>query len=69
MRNERKNKHAYLLMVHHRLDLVKLLLDAIDDPRNDIYVHIDSKCKDFSFSDLKVKHSNIYETERINVNW
>ena len=64
------SKHAYLLMLHHRKDLVDLLLEAIDDERNDIIVHIDSKCKEFSFSDLKVNKSNLYEVkDRINVNW
>ena len=64
------SKHAYLLMLHHRKDLADLLLEAIDDERNDIFVHIDKKCKEFSFSDLKVKRSNIYEVkDRIDVNW
>lgn len=63
-------KHAYLLMLHHRKDLADLLLEAIDDARNDIYVHIDKKCKEFSFADLKVKYAGLYEVKnRADVNW
>ncbi len=36
-------KHAYLIMAHHRPDLLELLLEALDDPRNDVYLHIDKK--------------------------
>lgn len=63
-------KHAYLLMLHHRKDLVDLLIEAIDDERNDIFVHIDPRCREFSFDDLKVYKSNIYNIENpIKVNW
>jgi len=38
-------KHAYLILAHGNWDLLKLLISAIDDERNDIYVHIDAKVK------------------------
>lgn len=39
----RTMKHAYLIMAHNQWELLSELLKAIDDPRNDIYLHIDKK--------------------------
>ena len=36
-------RHAYLLLVHNCADQVRTLLSLLDDPRNDIYIHIDRK--------------------------
>lgn len=36
-------KHAYLILAHHEFDLLRTLIRCLDDPRNDIYVHIDRK--------------------------
>lgn len=38
-------KHAYLIMAHHEFVVLQELIDAIDDERNDIYIHIDGKVK------------------------
>lgn len=38
-------KHAYLILAHNEFGLLQQLLDTLDDPRNDIYVHIDKKVK------------------------
>ena len=37
------NKHAYMIMAHHRPDILQLLINSLDDERNDIIVHIDKK--------------------------
>lgn len=37
-------KHAYLIMAHNQWEVLAQLLEVIDDPRNDIYLHIDKKC-------------------------
>ncbi len=42
---EKTNKHAYLIMAHDNFEQLKILLDLIDDYRNDIYLHIDKKLK------------------------
>ena len=34
-------KHAYLIMAHNNFYILEKLLHLLDDPRNDIYVHID----------------------------
>lgn len=67
MRNNRK--HAYLLMLHHRKDLVDLLLEELDDERNDLYIHIDPFSKDLNIDDLNIKKSKVYEVEPMKVNW
>lgn len=38
-------KHAYLLLAHNEFIILQKLINAIDDIRNDIYVHIDAKVK------------------------
>lgn len=37
------SKHAYLILAHNEPELLQLLLERLDDPRNDIYVHLDQK--------------------------
>ena len=65
------NKHAYLIMAHQNFDFLKELLLALDDARNDIYLHIDKKVKDFDFEAFSVllKKSHLYFTDRISVHW
>lgn len=60
-------KHAYLIMAHHRPDLLRELLDAIDDERNDIYIHIDVKSKDVF--DTCCKFSRVYLMPSMDVRW
>lgn len=36
-------KHAYCILAHSQWNQLQLLIDAIDDSRNDIYLHIDKK--------------------------
>lgn len=38
-------KHAYMIIAHNEFDLLEILVRLLDDPRNDIYVHIDAKVK------------------------
>ncbi len=63
-------KHAYLIMAHNQWGLLGELLRIIDDPRNDIYLHIDKKVS-APLSDLKscVQKSNLYLTKRYNIVW
>ena len=42
------NKHAYMIMAHHRPDLLQLLINSLDDERNDIIVHIGQVTRKFS---------------------
>ena len=35
--------HAYLIMAHHNFEQLKILLSMLDDKRNNLFIHIDSK--------------------------
>lgn len=61
-------KHAYMIMAHHRSDLLQLLIDAIDDQRNDIIVHIDKKSS-MKPEQFSAKKANLYFVDSIIVNW
>ncbi|MCI8598555.1 MAG: beta-1,6-N-acetylglucosaminyltransferase [Lachnospiraceae bacterium] len=65
------NRHAYLIMAHHQFGFLKDLLLALEDERNDIYLHIDQKVKEFDFDDFSnlLQKSHLYFTERISVTW
>lgn len=62
-------KHAYLIIAHNEPEVLMSLLAAIDDRRNDIYVHIDRKA-DFDGQNLKTEkaHLAILDT-RIDARW
>ena len=47
------NKHAYLIIAHNNFYILEKLILLIDDIRNDIYLHIDSKVKNFNFDHFK----------------
>lgn len=63
--------HAYLIIAHHYFDMLEQLIHALDDPRNDIFIHIDAKVKNFDFARFKLipKHAGIYFTERVKITW
>lgn len=65
------NKHAYLIIAHNNFYILEKLINLIDDSRNDIFIHIDKKVKNFKFEYFKSlpKFSNIYFIDRINVGW
>lgn len=61
-------RFAYLIMAHHNFSQLQLLLDLLDDERNDIYVHIDKKIKTPVF--LHTVRSKLYQiNNRIDVAW
>lgn len=61
-------KHAYLVMAHNKFDQLKCLLSLLDDPRNDIYLHIDKKTKE-KFTGFEPKHSKLFMVDPIRVTW
>lgn len=64
-------KHAYLIMAHNEFYILEKLLKLLDDEKNDIYLHIDLKVKDFDYEHYKkiVKKSNLFFVERTDVRW
>lgn len=65
------NKHACLILAHACPDQLHKLLTLLDDPRNDIYVHIDAKAAfgPEALADV-CRHSALHFIEpRIRVSW
>ena len=58
--------HAYLVAAHHQMQLLQILLHLIDDERNEIYLHVDKKCKEFKEEEFRqtVKKAKIHFIER-----
>lgn len=63
-------KHAYLIIAHNEFPVLERLLQALDDQRNDIYIHFDAKVK--ALPALAVQQANLYilqDQERVDVAW
>lgn len=55
-------KHAYLIIAHHEFDILNKLIQAIDDERNDIFIHFDKKVR--NCPSLTTHYSNLYILEK-----
>lgn len=64
-------KHAFLIMAHKDDLSFRTLLQQIDDENSDIFIHMDSKNKDYDPNIINqiIKKSGIYHVERTNVTW
>jgi len=63
-----KSKHAYLILAHENWELLQLLISTIDDERNDIFLHIDSKVK--TLPDVKTENAGlIILKNRVDIRW
>lgn len=65
------NKFAYLIIAHKADYTLTKLLSAIDDGRNDIYIHVDKKSDISVFKEVAqcVKRSNLSFVTRTKVEW
>lgn len=62
------SKHVYLILAHNEWSMLQTLIDCIDDPRNDIYVHIDAKVK--ILPELHVRSARLkILSNRVKVYW
>lgn len=66
-----EGKHAYLIMAYNNWNQLALLLSLLDDPRNDIYLHIDKGSGDFpkEILDNAVNLGQLFYIQRKNVYW
>lgn len=66
-----REKHAYLLIVHEYNYVLETLIKCLDNEKNDIYIHVDRKTKEFPFKKLErcIKKSKIIFIPRIDVYW
>lgn len=61
------SKHAYLIMAHHRMDLLQALVSALDHENNDLYIHVDRKCKEVV--NLTASKSKVFMLKSMDVRW
>lgn len=64
-------KHAYLITAYNNFVILEKLLKALDDPRNDIYLHIDKKSSHVDIDRLNstVSEATLHIINRMNVTW
>lgn len=64
-------RHAILIMAHNEFDILEKSIRLHDDPRNDIYVHIDKKVVNFDPSRYHslVNRAGLFFVDRIPVTW
>lgn len=61
-------KHAYLILAHANPEFLQTLVNCLDNPANDIFIHWDAKSGDIPA--LFAKHSPIrFTTDRFKVYW
>lgn len=61
-------RHAYLIIAHHEFKVLEQLVFALDDCRNDIFIHFDQKVKEIPT--LSTQHANLVILEkRLDVRW
>lgn len=65
------NRHAYLILAHSNFRQLRKLVELLDDPRNDIYIHVDRKAAfDRQCLDNACMHSRLVILDnRMKVNW
>ena len=66
-----EKRHAYLILAHKNFGQLRKLVELLDDPRNDIYIHIDRKARfDPAGWDKVCSRSLLtFISPRISVNW
>lgn len=67
-------KHAYLIISHNKWKQLAFLIEILDDPRNDFFILIDSKARDFDkdrfLSSFSSGLSNrIFFTKQVDIRW
>jgi len=64
-------KHAYLIMAHDELYILARLVALLDDPRNDIFLHVDKQCKAFNPESIQAccQYSSLILLPRKRVSW
>lgn len=64
-------KHAYLVVAHKFDYTFKTLIEMLDYPDNDIFLHMDIKCASFNEEELRnsLRFSDLYLSQRTDVHW
>lgn len=62
-------RHAYMILAHKNPGQLEKLLSVLDEPGNDIYLHIDRKAA-FGYEGFKVRNATLeFINPRIRVTW
>ncbi len=56
-------------MAHNNFEQLNTLIGLLDDPRNDIYLHIDKKSKGFDRTSIRTKYSDLFYVKPLSVTW
>ena len=64
-------KHAFLIIAHKDDKNFRTLLSLLDDERNDLFIHMDKKNRDYNIKMIEsfVKHANVFHAKRYKVFW
>lgn len=69
----RKNMltHAYLIMAHSEFEQLRMLVEMLDYPGNDIYIHVDKKAKELDKEEIKknIHYSKVYIYQEFPIYW
>lgn len=65
------DKHAYCIMAHNNWAQLQMLIDCLDDERNDIFLHIDKKSlKEYSlYGGVSCLRAGLFLCDSIDVVW
>ncbi len=63
------SKHAYLIMAHDNWTILSKLLQLLDDPRHDIFLHIDAKSDTANLEIPRLQYSGLTKIEPKPVYW
>lgn len=71
MGQQKSNKHAFLIMAHNCKEQLINLIKLLDDPDNDLYIHIDRKVHLVDNIELisTCKYSKVCILRSVNVSW
>ncbi|MCL7988412.1 beta-1,6-N-acetylglucosaminyltransferase [Sphingobacterium sp. lm-10] len=62
------DRHAYLILAHADFHVLSLLIDRIDDPNNDVFIHFDKKVKHVPKLITKWSHITIID-DPVDIRW
>lgn len=69
MSDSTNQKHAYLIMAHTNFPQLQILINLLDHPSNDIYLHVDKRSVDFRPEMIRVSASNLTIIDPIRITW
>ena len=71
MERETQLRHAYLITAHSKKAQLLNLLGLLDDPENDLYLHIDKKAQGFTEAEMiaAAPHSRVSFVPRLDARW